>query len=125
MLSNNYQTLAKILSECGKALGDCGKMINKTLSDPSVQRFVAGVAVGSVTAAYVEQRDENKKLKAEMEKENEKNRLMQEALIKNDAIIKKLSDDADISNEKVEYLTELNEKLVRQIEICNNEDADE
>ena len=114
MLSINYQTLSKLVAECGKAL-------SKTLSDPNVQTtIVTAVGASVVTGVIVDQIDK-KDIKKAKEELAIKEALYKDALAKHDAMMKELTEEANLSKERQEYLIELNKKMVRQIQICKEE----
>ena len=114
MSNVSFQNLSKLLSECAKALG-------KTLSDPTVQRTIIASTVASVsTAVIVDQIDKRKLIEAQ-----EKESLYKQALEEHEAIIKELKSNAELSKERQDYLVELNERLLKQVEICKSEESDE
>lgn len=118
MHSINYQKLANLISEC-----------TKTLSKKSVQRTIlttlsASLATG-ITVKQIEKQKTKKKI-SKIENENlEKSRLIKEALVKQEAINEELKAVAEMSKERQDYLVDLNNRLMEQIEECKKEDIDE
>lgn len=118
MISINYQALSKLLTECGKALG-------KTLSDPVVQTTIVTAASASIATGVIVDQIDKKEAKKALAESEEKALLYKKALAEHEAIIKELEAQSDISKERQDYLVDLNERLLKQIEICRNEDTDE
>lgn len=118
MYNINYQRLAKLVAESVKALG-------KTLSDPEVQKTIATAATASIVTGIVVDRIDKQKLGEALAEPEEKERLYKEALAKHEAIIEELKFKANLSKERQEYLLDLNERLMSQIRICKDEDANE
>ncbi len=114
MSNLSFQNLSKLIFECTKALG-------KTLSDPAVQKTLIASAVASVSTAVIVDQIDKKQIIESQEKE----RLYKQALAEHEAIIKELKTNAELSKERQDYLVGLNERLLKQIEICKSEDSDE